>query len=556
LSLEFGYDAHDRFEGPVAFPVQNEMGAWITAKLNSRLRMAGFALFVAAMAYALAFAGDLFSLSPKIAAVHWPANAFQIAVMLLLPRRTWPLLIAAHVVGGIVHGFQIHLTTLMTVMFTLADVVVFLVAGFGLSRVFDGIPRLDSLKALAKYFLVAVLLAPAISAFVSGFGTPGLYWTSCRIWFLLNALTFLTFGPAIFGWLSPLPEWTRTDSRWWLEAGAQLGALLLLGYFIVLSPWRVSSPALLYSLVPLLLWAALRFGSAGVSTSMVIVAVISVWGAVHGHGPFAGSDPQRNSLSLLLFLLFAATPFMLLAAVVEERERARLIQRALSGKLISAQEQERRRIARELHDDISQKLAVMTAKVEQTDLKSNNSPAAMQRCIEDIKKQCAEVAREVRSLSHQLHSSKLEYLGVAAAIRGFCNEFSETHGLSVEFTGENVPRHLPNDVALCLFRITQEALSNARKHSGTRSFTVELIGNANGVRLEVRDRGAGFDVGQVRRVGGLGLVSMEERVHLVGGSLSVESRPGAGTLILAVVPLAAPSSRALEEKATRAATRV
>jgi integral membrane sensor domain MASE1 len=278
------------------------------------------------MAYGLAFAGDLFSLSPKIAAVLWPANAFQIAVMLLLPRRTWPLLIAAHVVGGVIHGFQIHLTALMTVMFTLADVVVFLIAGFGLSHVFDGIPRLDSFKGLAEYFLIAVLLAPAVSAFVSGFGTPGLYWISCRIWFLLNALTFLTMGPAIFGWLSPMPESARNNPRWWLEAFAHLSVLVLLGYAIFLSPWKVTSPALLYSLIPLLLWSALRFGSVGVSTSMVIVAVISVWGAVHGHGPFGGSDPQRNSLSLLLFLLFAATPFMLLAAMVEERERARLVQ--------------------------------------------------------------------------------------------------------------------------------------------------------------------------------------------------------------------------------------
>ena len=127
----------------MAFPVENKRAAWITTRLNSRLHMGVFALFVAFMAYALAFAGDLFSLSPKIAAVLWPANAFQVAVMLLLPRRTWPLLITAHVVGGMIHGFQIHLTPLMTVMFTLADVVIFVIAGYGLSREFDGIPRLD-----------------------------------------------------------------------------------------------------------------------------------------------------------------------------------------------------------------------------------------------------------------------------------------------------------------------------------------------------------------------------------------------------------------------------
>ena len=121
------------------------------------------AFFVAGMAYVLAFAGDLFSLSPRIAAVLWPANPFQVAAMLLVPRRTWPLLIAAHAVGGVIHGFQIHLTALMTVTFTFADVVVFLVAGFGLDRAFHGIPRLDSPKALAKYFLIAVLLAPALA---------------------------------------------------------------------------------------------------------------------------------------------------------------------------------------------------------------------------------------------------------------------------------------------------------------------------------------------------------------------------------------------------------
>lgn len=539
----------------MAFPVENKRAAWITTKLNSRLRMGALALFVAFMAYALAFAGDLFSLSPKIAAVLWPANAFQIAVMLLLPRKTWPLLITAHVVGGMIHGFQIHLTPLMTVMFTLADVVIFIIAASGLSREFGGIPRLDSFKAFAKYVLIAVLLAPAISAFVSGFGTPGLYWISCRIWFLLNALTFLTIGPAIFGWLSPLPDWARQNPYWRLEASAQLSVILLLGYIIFLSPWRVTSPALFYSLVPLLLWAALRLGSVGVSTSMVIVAVISVWGAVHGHGPFVGSDPQHNALSLLLFLLFASTLFLLLAALVEERERASLIQRALSRRLISAQEQERRRIARDLHDDISQKLAVLSMEVGYANSISSDSSPDMKRCLKNAEKHCSDVADELRSLSHQLHSSNLEYLGVAIATKSFCNEFSEAHGLSVEFTEENVPRHLPNDVALCLFRITQETLSNARKYSGTRNFTVELRGTANEIRLAVRDLGIGFDVEQVRRAGGLGLMSMEERVHLVGGNLSVQSRPGAGTSILAVVPLAAESSRSLDERSSLAGTR-
>jgi signal transduction histidine kinase len=527
----------------LTLPVENELGARITAKLDSRLRLAGMAVFVVGMGYALAFAGDLFSLSPQIPAVLWPANAFQIALMLLLPRKTWPLLITAHAVGGIIHGYQIHLTALMTIVFTLADVVVFLIAGYGLSHKFDGIPRLHSFKALANYVFIAVLLAPAVSALVSGFGTPHLYWTSCRIWFLLNALTFLTIAPAIFGWLSPVSDWIRENPKWRLEAAAQFGALLLLGYVIFLGPWKVISTELLYSLVPILIWAALRFGATGASSSTMIVAVISIWGAVHGHGPFAGSDPQEKSVSLLLFLLFAVTPFIVLAALVEEREQSRLIQKDLSGRLLSAQEQERRRIARELHDDISQRLALLTVEVEQAEHSSNCSPDDFKGHLEGIKTHCSEIAHDVQSISHQLHSSKLEYLGVGPAVKAFCKEFSKMHNLVVEFTENNLPKQLPELSALCLFRVAQEALNNARKHSGTIKFAVELRGEKDEVWLKVRDFGEGFDEEQVRKTGGgLGVVSMRERVKLVGGSFLIRSRPGAGTTVLAVVPLAAERS--------------
>ena len=331
-----------------------------------------------------------------------PANAFQVAVMLLLPRRTWPLLITAHVVGGLIDGFQIHLTALMTVMSTLADVVIFIIAAYGLSREFGGIPRLDSFKAFAKYFLIAVLLAPAISAFVSGFGTPGLlldqlphlvspkcvdlpYHRSCDLWL---AHPFAGLG-------SPKPLLAVGGER-----AADRDPVVGIHHFPLALESGLSSIVLLPGSAP---WAALRLGSVGVSTSMVIVAVISVWGAVHGHGPFVGSDPQHSVLSLLLFLLFASTLFLLLAALVEERERASLVQRALSRRLISAQEQERRRIAREIDDDISQKLAVLSMEVGYANSISNDSSADMKRCLKNAEKHCSDVADELHSLRHQLH---------------------------------------------------------------------------------------------------------------------------------------------------------
>jgi signal transduction histidine kinase len=540
----------------MSFPARNQKETWLAAKLNTPLRMALFALFVAGMSYVLAFAGDLFYQSPQIAALLWPSNAFQVAVMLLLPRRVWPLLIAAHVAGGFLHAYQIHLTVLMMVVYALADVMIFIVAGLGLDHVFGGISCLDSFKAFAKYFFIAVLLAPAVSAFVAGFGCAGPYWLHWRIWFLLNALTFLTFGTAIFGWLRPLPVWPRKYTHWQLEAAALFGALVLREILMYFVPWRATPLVVVYSLIPLLLWAALRFGSVGVSTSMVLVAVISSWATVHQRGPAANATPEYNSLSLALFLVITAIPFLLLAVEVEERERARLIQRALGGRLIYAQEQERKRIARELHDDISQKLALITLELQKANHLPKASVAEMKRHLAEVQKHCSEVALDIHSVSRQLHSSNLEYLGIAGAIGSFCREFSEKYDLVIEFTERDVPKRIADDSALCLFRIAQEALTNARKYSGIQKLHVELTGKADEVRLTVRDRGVGFDVEQVRRTGGLGLVSMEERVNLVRGSLSVHSRPGAGTTIVAVVPIGAASDLFYTEGAPEEAPEV
>jgi signal transduction histidine kinase len=157
--------------------------------------------------------------------------------------------------------------------------------------------------------------------------------------------------------------------------------------------------------------------------------------------------------------------------------------------------------------------------------------------LEEIRKHCSDIAGDVQALSHRLHSSKLDFLGIAAALKGFCDEFSRQHEVTVEFRERDVPGNVPHDTALCLFRVGQEALRNAVKYSETRSFTVELAGTPDEVRLEVRDCGVGFDVEAAKRNHGLGLVSMRERVHLVHGSFSIESRPGEGTKIVAVIPL-------------------
>lgn len=216
----------------------------------------------------------------------------------------------------------------------------------------------------------------------------------------------------------------------------------------------------------------------------------------------------------------------------------RLAQEALkkvSGRLIEAQEKERTRIARDLHDDICQRLALLSMELEQAN--RNGSPPATKQRLEEIRQRCAEIAGDVQSLSHELHSSRLDHLGIVAAVRGFCKEFAKQHKTDIEFTDQNVPADLPKEVSLCLFRITQEALHNAFKYSGTRQYSVALTGNAEAVRLRVTDQGVGFDLDRARRESGLGLVSMQERANLVGGEFQVESQQGGGTTVIVTVPL-------------------
>ena len=229
----------------------------------------------------------------------------------------------------------------------------------------------------------------------------------------------------------------------------------------------------------------------------------------------------------------------------------KLAQQALakvSGQLIEAQERERSRIARDLHDDICQRLALLSMEIERANRIPNASPAATKENLETIRKHCSDIASDVQSLSHQLHSSTLDYLGVVTAVRAFCSEVSKQHKVSIDFIDSNVPKRLPKDLSLCLFRIAQEAVHNAVKYSGTSQLSVALYAIDDEVQLVVRDEGAGFDVEEARKNPGLGLVSMQERIHLVHGRFAVDSRPGKGTRIFAAVPFT-PDSESSPENA-------
>ena len=542
---------------------------------------------------------------------------FPVAVFLLTPRKLWPVLLIAGLSGFALYDVQERLPVRATIWLLLADSVEILVASLGVSYVFGGVPRLNSLKSLAKYSLLAVILAPISVASAAAVALEGDSWW---VGFFTEALALLTLTPAILGWADIVLTRGKIPKARYLEAASMCVGLAVVAYFTFVASGSGSRPALIYSLVPFLLWAALRFGITGTATSMVLVAFMAILGVVHRRGPFTGRAPVTDILSLQLFLLVAGASFMVLSTVVEEHkaaaralggseERLRLAaqvgrmfayswnvttdviersgeslqilgvkkedaatgaatlamvlpgdkpkleaalakvtvenptvqiayrivrpdgtviwverisrayfdergnlermigmvvdvterkraEEALAGmtrKLIEAQEHERARIGRELHDDINQRVAMLALELE--NMKHN--PVEIEQRMPELLKQTNEISTEVQALSHELHPSKLEYLGIVAGIRSWCREFGDRQGFAIDYQTD-VARTIPPEVGVTLFRILQEALHNAVKHSGVKRIEVQLLEQPNGVHLTISDAGKGFDIQQGR----------------------------------------------------------
>jgi PAS domain S-box-containing protein len=635
-------------------------------KLNRGFRTVLLGSMVATLCYLAAKLGAILIITgPQALWPLWPGCALLVAVLLLFPRKIWPILISAGLAGFVVYDLQVGVSIRSIAWLILADTLEILIAAWGVSYSLHGVPRLNSLKALAKYSFFTVILAPLVVSSIGIGGVNGDPWTGWRVSFLSEGLAFLTLTPAILGWVGQVRARVRASRAYYLEAVVLIAATVTLSYVIFVAREKSPPPALLYSLLPLLLWSALRFGSTGAGTSATIVAFLSIWGEVHGRGPFSEIGPINSVLSLQLFLLFTAAPFMVLAVLVEERhqdelelreseKRFRLMAdsapsliwmsgvdklcnffnqgwlkftgrsleqelgdgwtsgvysedldyclktyvaafdaradfemeyrlrrfdgeyrwiadlgvprfeadgtfcgyigsciditerktseeglRTLTGRLIHAQDEERARIARELHDDFSQALALQCIDLEQI-LKKLLDPEVEERArLVKMLKRTKAMSADLRSLSHQLHSSRLELIGLVPAVSGLCKEVGEKYKIGIQFTEGRIPQDIPKDVALCLFRVAQEALGNVVKHSQASSARVELGANESGVSLRITDEGRGFDRHGANPGAGIGLVGMTERLRIVGGRLSIKSELMRGTEILAEIPLSA-----------------
>jgi signal transduction histidine kinase len=222
---------------------------------------------------------------------------------------------------------------------------------------------------------------------------------------------------------------------------------------------------------------------------------------------------------------------------ITARKRAEQETQELSGRLITAQEDERARIARELHDDACQNLALLAIEIEMFGQQSMDDKGSVDAGRKELSARVSAISADLRRLSHKLHPAILTKLGLVTALRGFCGEIESAHDLEVEFVEKDVPSTLSDATSLCVYRVVQESLQNVVKHSGATAVSVNLSANGNGLRLAISDNGSGFDPEAALPEGSLGLISMRERIRLVNGSISIDSTGEKGTRIEATIPV-------------------
>jgi PAS domain S-box-containing protein len=220
---------------------------------------------------------------------------------------------------------------------------------------------------------------------------------------------------------------------------------------------------------------------------------------------------------------------------ITERKRAEEALSGMTRKLVEAQEQERVRIARELHDDISQRLALLAIEVDRVRGNYSYLPSEVRNHMQELQQMTADISSRVYAISHELHSLTPDPSNLAKSMRGWCRDFGKRQNMEISFKVHDLPR-LPQGISLCLFRVLQEALYNSAKHSGVKRVEVQLAENSGNIDLVVSDSGTGFDIEAARQSEGLGLTSMQERVRLVGGTIAIDSKPLAGTTIYVRVP--------------------
>ncbi len=469
----------------------------------------------------------------------WPPNAILLAALLLARRKEWWTLLLAVLAAHMAAQLQVGVPPWTAVGWFITNSSEALIGAYCITRFSDSTRRLDGVRGVLIFVVFGVVFAPLATSFLDAFAVVVTrwgrgYWPLSFERFWTNALAELTIVPLIVLCRSNPISWIRRAGIARVGEAALLAigiVLVAVGVFGLKTISPATTPALLYAPLPFLLWAASRFGLGGLSTSLLSLALISTWYTTHGRQPFPNASMAQNILSLQILFCVVAVPLMFLSAVMAEARRTQELLRKTSGSLIEAQEQERHRIARELHDDLGQALALTNVTIDGL---IEGSGESLRPALTDLSSQISEISNTAREISHGLYPTHLEYLGLAKALKRLCDEFRNGKNISIHLTMGDLPDQLPPSISLSLYRIAQETMHNIFTHSQAKNVQVELAADDARISLRIFDDGIGFDTS--RNTGGLGLESMRQRVRAVDGFIDISSSQNSGTRIEVRVP--------------------
>jgi signal transduction histidine kinase len=496
------------------------------------------------------------TLSDQIFALFWPPNVILFCALLIVPQRRWWAYVAAAFPAHVAAELTVGMPAPQLLVAFATNCLVVLPNAWAVRRFVGGPPWFGNWRAASRYIIITAGIGPAIAALggafvpIMGGGALADYWLFWSHWYFANALPNLTIGPAFLIWFS---DATRANgwhpSRRHVEAVA-LGGVLLAACLAIALPDQVENalgPTMLLLPLPLLVWAAVRFGEKGASAAILMVAVIFTWEALHRGTLFPHVNQERSLLALQLFLTGISIPILLLGALIDELRRTERTMRELAASVMRAQDDERRRIARDLHDSTGQNLIAATLVAGRIEQVLPETARAQFHRLEDMLQQSI---REIRTVSYLLHPPLLDEAGLVLAVQNYVEGFSERSGVVVDLDLPSDLERMSPEAELALFRVVQEALTNVSRHSGSATARIsvaqESLANRAVVVLTVEDAGSGIPhlVGIRRRLvgardcakSGVGLASMRERLQQVGGWLDIQSAVGR-TVITATVPV-------------------
>lgn len=536
---------HEKFEFAFAGARHAAPGFGERLRLLHVPRVVRISFFIALGYYLGSRIGFFLTPTGNAVSTYWLPNSVLMAGLLLVRPRRWWLLIVAVLGAHLFAQSQSGVPSTTVLGWFISNASEALLAAAMLYRFNRRRFLFSSVRGIFLFLLFGVFVAPLLTSFldagvvvVTRWGTD--YWMLCMTRLLSNMLAMLTVAPAVVTFGTNGVTWWRNATRGRVFEAFMLAASLIAVTIFVYGGGRLPlalMPALVYAPVPFLLWASLRFGAGSLSASAAAVAVISFHYLAQGSGPFASVLVTENVLFLQILLGVVTIPFLLLTAVLSERQRTEDQLRANRAKLVEAEEHERRRIARELHDDIGQQLTLVELELRQlrVAVDKSGSHAKLGSSVEKIRSQVSGISEATRELSHGLHPGQLEFFGLTPALKSFCAELEQNTALRISVNEKNLPAHLDWDVSLCLFRVAQEALNNIVRHSEAKKCSIELSRDDHHLVLRIADDGVGFAA--KKKYPGLGLINMKERLELLAGTLKFSSTPRQGTVVQASVPL-------------------